>query len=451
MTLLGFARQAHAFCNPETDPPIQCFVNGEEGERICGANGQYGACIVPSGPPPSNGTVSGHVAFFQNQGNFCPSSPTRSCTGATYVQSQYHTDMPIAETKVYIRRGDGVVIGAGVTDSSGNFTISWNNPSTTGDITANFIWVGEHKDGRFAVRTSSGGQWTFWTPNFTLNAGVNTNIGTWTWGNSSAPNSLANVYDGAFHMWSFGLSQSNRMNAFFTGLSIYAFDNTCPTSCASGPDNRITLDNNAAYQPQARIMHEMGHIASYKGSRDQNRRQTGDCEFYSYPSTSCVSGSGWSLTSKEWEGAAFEEAVATHLGDVSLYRAFATEPHTCLSSAECSTGSFNIETSPGTSCGTDQNRVPLNHIRYHWDNYDSVSDYTGENLSRGMWEVVDTLNAFNNGNGNRQKDEPFDTFLGIPFTDDLDGRSPIDFRENWIVWGTDSSTQLSNNCGSAGD
>jgi hypothetical protein len=198
-------------------------------------------------------------------------------------------------------------------------------------------------------------------------------------------------------------------------------------------------------------MHEMGHIASYKASRDQNFRQPGHCELYSYPSTSCVSGAGWSLTSAEWEAAAFEEAVATHLGDVSLYRASATEPHNCLSNLSCTTGSFNIETSPGTTCGTDQNRVPLNHMRYHWDNYDSVSDYTGENLSRGMWEVVDTLHAFDPGFENRQKDEPFFLLLGLTFIDDHDGRSPVDFRENWIVWGTDSSTQLTNNCGSPGD
>jgi hypothetical protein len=450
MTLLGFVRQAHAFCNPDTDPPLACVVNGVDGERVCQANHQYGPCSAGSPPPPSSGTVSGGVAFFQNQGNFCPAS--RTCTGATYVESQYHTNMPIGETKVFIQRAsDNLTIGQGVTDSSGRFTISWTNLVTTGNITANFIWVGEHKDGRFAVRTSSGGQWVFWTPNFTLNAGGNTEIGTWTWGSSGAPNSLANVYDGAFHMWSFGLSQSNRMNAFFTGVSIYAFDDVCPTSCANGPNNRITLDTGAAYSPQGRIMHEMGHIASYKGSRDQSFTQTGNCAFYSYPSMTCVTGSGWNLTSPEWEAAAFEEGVATHLGDVCLYRAFATDPHTCLSDTACGTGSFNIETSLGTTCATDQNRWPLNHVRYHWDNYDSTSDYTGEDLSRGMWEVVDTLNAFPVGIDNRDKDEPFAVQNGSIVIDDLDGRSPIDFRENWISFGTNSSTQLANNCGSLGD
>jgi hypothetical protein len=120
-----------------------------------------------------------------------------------------------------------------------------------------------------------------------------------------------------------------------------------------------------------------------------------------------------------------------------------------LSTTACSTGSFNIETSIGTSCGTNQNRLVLNHIRYHWDNYDSVQDYTGETLNRGMWEVVDTLNAFDNGYDNMQKNEPFNNSKGA--IDNLDGRSPADFANNWNVWGTNSWTQLNNNCGTAGD
>src|SRR4051812_33400628 len=81
--------------------------------------------------PPSSGTVSGNVAFFQNQGNFC--TTTRSCTGATYLQSQYQTNMPIGETKVFIQRAsDNATIGQGVTDGNGRFTISWTDPSSTG-------------------------------------------------------------------------------------------------------------------------------------------------------------------------------------------------------------------------------------------------------------------------------------------------------------------------------
>lgn len=395
----------------------------------------------------SRGTVTGKLAFFQNQGNFCPAS--RSCTGATYLERQYHTNMPIGDTKVYLWRArDNKIIGQGVTDRSGAFTIFWTDPIAIKGGTASLLWFGEHKDGRFAVRTSTGDRVVFVSPSFTLRPRVTTEIGTWTWGSPGSPNALANVYDGALHMWAFGLSQSHRMTAFFTGLSIFAFNKACQTSCASGAANRILLDPQAAYSPQARLMHEMGHIASYKASRDQRLTQASACAFYSYPSATCVRGATWNPTSTEWEAVAFEEAVATHLGDVALYRATATEPHTCLSSSWCRTGALDLEASMGMSCAPDMNRMPLNHLRYLWDNYDSTSDYPGETLSRGMWEVIDTLHAFAPGTENRQKDEPFARDGSI---DDLDGRSAIDFRENWLAWGTDSAAQLANNCGAAGD
>src|SRR5690242_6035571 len=48
--LVGFARQAHAFCQPGD---VQtCFLNGKEGTRTCGDNAMYGPCEVPEDPPP---------------------------------------------------------------------------------------------------------------------------------------------------------------------------------------------------------------------------------------------------------------------------------------------------------------------------------------------------------------------------------------------------------------
>lgn len=68
----------------------------------------------------ASGTVSGYLLFFQNQGNFCPSH--KSCTGAKYVESQYQTNMAVQDAKVYIRRAsDHVVIGQGISSSTGNF------------------------------------------------------------------------------------------------------------------------------------------------------------------------------------------------------------------------------------------------------------------------------------------------------------------------------------------
>jgi hypothetical protein len=407
----------------------------------------------------AGGTVSGSFYFFQNQGNFCPS--TRDCTGARYLQSQYQTSMPVADIKVYVQRAsDGTLIGQGTTDASGNFSMSWYDANATTSTQAQVFWRGEHKDNRFVIRTASGGTYLFpLGVNFTLQANQTTSIGSWVWGSSTSPSALVNLYDGARRMWSVSLAQSNRMAAYVSNIEVRAFDSaTCSTSCADGPNNRIVMDDNSAYSPQGRILHEMGHIASYRASRNQNYRQAG--QLTCYPDSSATN-CGWLLNSAEWAGVAFEEGVATFLGDVALYAPYAVAPHTCLSSGSCGTNVINnVESSGGTACYTDDNRRPINNIRYFWDIYDSRADFPADTLNRGMWEVVDIINAFDNGVDNRQKDEvwSFVSWVGqygevysFWWVDDVDGRSAIDFRENWINWGTNSTDVLSNNCGSAGD
>jgi hypothetical protein len=392
----------------------------------------------------ASGTITGKMQFYQNQGNYCPTS--RSCTGAKYLESAYHTNQPLAHGKLRIqRKSDGAVLGQGTTAADGSFTISWADPAATSNVDAQIVFRGEHKDGRFQIKTTENGYWVWWS-NVTLVKGGTTAAGSRTWGNAASPHALSNLYDGAYKMWANSLSQSNRMNSFFTDVDIVAFDSVCPTSCANGPANRITIDSStSAYRPQGRILHEMGHIASYRASRDQEYKQSGPSSYCFNETAPC----GWSLDSAEYATVHFEEAVATHLGDVALYTPSATAPHTCLSSVACSTGSFNIESSGGTSCAADHDRRPINAVRYFWDNYDSVSDYTGESLAMGMWHVVDTIHAFDNGTADGDKNEVWNGDLSA--MNDLDGRSCIDFRDHWKDWGTDSSTELSQNCGSEGD
>lgn len=47
---MGVAHQAHAFCMP--GEVQSCFVNGQEGQRICGDNARFGPCIPFFAPPP---------------------------------------------------------------------------------------------------------------------------------------------------------------------------------------------------------------------------------------------------------------------------------------------------------------------------------------------------------------------------------------------------------------
>ncbi len=413
-----------------------------------------GLCGAATSARAATGTVSGRLLYFENQGNYCPdlSGGGRSCTGAKYLEStHFNQNLGVPETKVYVRRtGDNAILGQGISNAQGAFAVTWSLPGSGALPLMHVAWVGEERNSRFYVRNPDGSQRVFWTWDFAVVDGGNVNMGDPTWGWSGNPEPYANIYGGAWRAWSNSIGQSARMQSVFGGVTIRPFNSgTCATSCASGDDNVIFLDDSAAYQPQARVMHEMGHIASFRSHTNAEFPQPAACSFYGFGGGGC----GWNLTSAEHEAAGFEESLATHFGDVGLYYPTATQPHTCLSASFCATNSFNIETSLGTSCGTNQNRTPINHIRYLWDLYDSNQDSWGDSISRGVWDVVDTLNSFFSGMDNQGKAEfyglsPFNTI----FIDDFDGRSPVDYRERLISrGGPNSNPQLSNNCGSPGD
>ena len=378
----------------------------------------------------SSGTVGGRLMHFQNQGNFCPT--TRDCSGAKYVQSQYRTYMPVGDVKVYIHRStDGAIIGQGSTDSSGYFSISWYDPSQSGNVSANFDWRGEHKDNRFFIRDQPSNQlWSFWTWPTTLINGGNADFGWQYWGSPEAPHQVTNLYDGAAMMWRNSLGQTNRMYAYFNNVEIRsASDN----SYAEPWIKRVSMHWDHHFEGFV-VMHEMGHIASHLSNRDQT---FSGMRSYCYPAT--TGDCDHSFESEEWAHASFEEGTATALAAVGLYYPWATAPHACRGNSACSTGGWNFESSVLlASCTASHARRENNVTRYHWDNYDSVVDYSGETLSRGVWEILDTLNAFDNGTGGLQKDEHWGT--------DYDGRSARDFEYNWYRYGTSSWTQLTNNC-----
>src|SRR5690606_11564820 len=101
----------------------------------------------------------------------------------------------------------------------------------------------------------------------------------------------------------------------------------CATACAFGSLNRIHMPTGSDFAPQARILHEMGHMASYKSNP---RRLT--LGSYCYPSTSTAGiclvpgNSGWNFKSSEWRGVAQEEGFATFLGDTALYEMSHEDP-----------------------------------------------------------------------------------------------------------------------------
>lgn len=394
----------------------------------------------------ASGYVSGYLQHYQNQGNYC-ANDGRSCYNATYLESEFHTPVPVRNVELYIRNKNDVVIGTGHTDTNGYYNMYWSSP--TMPTAASVYWTMRHWDGRFQVFTSSGATGILWFSGFNVVNGTTfsapQNLSTATWGSAGAPHQYTNAYDGAEKMWRNSLSWSTRMNSTFSNLSIRAFSDSvpyanCGTSCAFGSLNLIQLDANAAYKPQARIMHEMGHIASYKSNPFINGGN------YCYPATAGTC--GWSLTTAEWRAASFEEGLATFFGDTALYWGPNPEPLTCLSVGACSRAAANnVETSTGTVCGVGEDRWALSVDRYLRDMYDTVDDPGfNEAMYRPYSEFFDVLAQFSAGTANHQGDEPWNaSYTAI---DNYDGRAATDdFAFNFTsLTGLTSVNQYTYNC-----
>ncbi|HSK00511.1 MAG TPA: hypothetical protein VK932_04690 [Kofleriaceae bacterium] len=344
------------------------------------------ALAAPGLASAASGTVRGTWKNYQNQGNYCDPG-TRNCTSSRYLISEYHTYHPISDTKIYIKDPGGVVIGTGVTNSSGYFSIVWNRASTPAYVRV--YWQFEHKDDRFKIRNETGaGIYSKWTEEIPVTNGSTVDVGNIYAGTSSAISGLANIYDGADRMWNDSLKYSGRMQNIFTGLTIRAYPEECPTACANSGSNWVKIPAGAEFKPQHRILHEMGHIAAGKAAGAQM-----DPGGYCYPDETTGCGLGWSMFSNEWRGAALKEAMATVLGDIALYWSGAVDPRSCLSAGECPASS-TTETSG--ACSGTMGRQPMQVVRYLWDTYDSRVD-GADNVQEAYYVFVDALAAIPSG------------------------------------------------------
>ena len=401
----------------------------------------------------SFGWVEGRLRFYQNQGNYCPniSEPSRDCTNAVhYTESEYQTVQPVRNAKVFLYDQDNRAIGFGTTDLTGYFLMQWT--SWTPVTEAQVRWYLEHKDGRFVVRTGSGGAINAHSGDLSVTPGTMSSnpqwLGTFTFGSRSSPVGSINVYDGAERMWRFALSNSNRMHSYFSNVEIRAFNSVCRTSCAIGSSKLIHLDPNAAFAPQARIMHEMGHIASYLSHSGQSFRHLAR---YCYPSDSSSSSCGWGMTTPEWATSQFEEGYATFLGTRAIYGQQNTTPYACLSNSHCVSNPIEVSDGNYSNCSAGENRWPRSVTRFLWDIYDSNADYSTETITRNYYTFFDTLASYGSGDGNREKNEPWDGGWWWS-VDDLNGRSGVDFRVNYQnLYGVNVFQPWENNCRPLGD
>lgn len=425
----------------------------------------------------SYGTTAGKVRFRQRNGGFCPS--TADCTGALYRQTDFNTLMGIPEARVELLRSDGAVIGSGVSDGAGNYSISWVSygPQPPGTVLGKLRVRYEHKDGRFRFRTTSDQQATSTGGLVLLTHGTsvsNPQSLWWYWGTSSSPNPFANAYWAAWMLWDKRLKYSNRMLARFDNLDIYGFDSTAPcngnscascgTSCARGyyelggnpawANARMTvvLDANAAYNPQERVMHEMGHIADYVSR--YYRFSTG----YGY-----TGDTSWNFTSREYRPSALHEGLASFIGSSGFYHDYATDPRTCFSGdgVHCYAGGsggspMRIEPSSQGSCGVEEGRWAISHTRFFWDLYDQVDDGS-DTIDLQQYEIFDSIGALPCPNwpacyGSGQAHDPYSFVsndLSQRTTSCVDCGSAWSFRNNMLneySKGYDVQDEYFNNC-----
>jgi hypothetical protein len=359
----------------------------------------------------ASGFADGRIRFFNRNGGFCPAA--QNCTGATYLQSSYNTYLGIPEAKVrLVRSSDGVTIGSGVTDANGNYVMSWSSPGA-GNISAQIRVIFEQKDTRFRFRTTGDAAATAISFAFMLNNGTTSNSPqnvSWDWGTAGSPNAFANAYWAAWKLWNHRLKTSNRMLAGFDDLDIYGFSDTAPcsggdcadcgTSCASGffelgggpawanANKTIVLDADAAFNPQERVMHEMGHIADYVSG--DYRFSTG----YGYNG-----GNSWSFTTAEYRPSALHEGLASFIGSSGFYHGQAENPRTCFGGEgqHCYPGGTGgsqqaIETSNDGSCAQLEGRFAISHTRFFWDIYDSIEDGRDE-IDLAIHNIFDSIAA----------------------------------------------------------
>jgi len=399
-----------------------------------------------------SGVVRGRFRTWNKNGNYCPTG--RDCTGSVYTQSQYDNNQPIRNVKVWVYNDTvGAPLGEGVTDDNGYYTIAWSYPGSIPNASQTYVyWAADHKENRFFIHYSNG-TYPWWatatfTPQNGTTAGSPQQLGTTNHGSSAAPDLFANAYFGAEMEWREALNYVGVLQANFYWLEIRGFEDTiddflgeCSTSCASGSANRVQLDDSAALKPEARVMHEMGHIAVYKA-----KAYTGGWPaIYCYPNTS-GDGCGWSSTTAEWSAASFNEALATFTAFTALNYPDAPVPTYCNSTGACNDTSHNLETSSGSSCATDDNRRPMTVMKYLWDVYDTIDD--GEVNAEGpaaYWQMMAVLASYGSGTSSNKVDEPWNSSYSA--LDARDGRAVSSYGWNYNnAFGTSLTDARDNNC-----
>lgn len=199
------------------------------------------------------------------------------------------------------------------------------------------------------------------------------------------------------------------MYSFFTGVCILVGEKTgvppvttttCQaSSCAAGYFSKYNVGNlpswaekkptividgypATGFNPQSRMMHEMGHIADFLAGPSNGLLRSTGVDY------DALTPDDWDKYSLEWRPTALTEGLATFLAVQAFHTEYDPGPYVCSANGNDTTASHRHCYPPGTtldtdsiedrifsgSCVTKEGRRPISAMRYFWDIYDVQSD-----------------------------------------------------------------------------
>jgi len=412
----------------------------------------------------ATGTLSGNWQFWNRNGNFCPTN--NACQGSRYTQAMFDRRQPISNATVWITDAAFNKIGQGVTNNSGDFNAQWTATAAPAQIRV--LILPTHATNRFSFRNTAGQLVNNTTAVINLTGANPQNIGQWTVGTSASPDPFYNAYWAAELQWRNVLSFVGFQAANFVNIEVRGFADNIPgylgnrpTSAADGPTKRVQLDANAGFAPQWRAMHELGHIANYVDANPFKASGAGDWMAGAVPPATQTG--GWNAASGEWGSLAFEEAFATHYGDMTFWFANADTPTNCLAgngitcySGGAPSAGTNIEASSfpftvnncSTAVAAPEGRWTLSAMRYLWDVYDDHNDADGDTYSAAQTHFAEHLAviaSYPAGTGANAINEPWNSALNS--ITEPDGRGCLSYASNFQSFsGVSTSLLRVDNC-----
>jgi hypothetical protein len=163
----------------------------------------------------------------------------------------------------------------------------------------------------------------------------------------------------------------------------------------------LVLDSTAAtpFDPQERVMHEMGHVADFVSAPSQGRvvQVNGERDGMS----------GWAYQTAEYRSKVMSEGLATFFASTALYvdNAPSATARTCFANGMGGAGArhcwetanavtADLESRGSGACVTSEGRFFTSNLRFIWDLWDAgVDNSPWDNIDASLWDIADAMNT----------------------------------------------------------